>query len=741
MWGPATRSRPLDRPLAFVGIIALLVTLIEMPALTNDAADAWVFVLFPLTGTVYVSAGLLAWHRRPGSQMGPLLVAGGVLWFIISLANTDIPVLIAAGQVVATTGLAFVVHLLLAFPSGRISSPAARVVVGAGYMVCLVLQAPIYLFGRDDPPYDVLQVTARPDLVASARTVQSLAGILVMAATMALLIYRWRSAEPRHRRVLGPLYAFGVLVVVAEPLTARLIGAPGVNPLMVVVVQLVLLALVPAVFAWCALRGGFARTQKVEELATWLAESGPRPHIEEGLAGALGDPTLKVMYAPAPARDHPPDRAAGRLPRSSFRDVVEVTVRGRPVAWISYDASLISDRDQVAAAGRVVAIELDRERLNTELVDRSRELADSRSRIAQAEDTTRRRIARDLHDGLQVQLVRLAVDIGRLAQCADATGPIESEASRLRAALDNTAGDLRRLVQGLMPGLLIERGLYAATDELLDSAPFRVDLSIAGTDRGLPPSVESAAYFVVAEALSNAIKHSGAQNLCVAIERSGASLRLEVQDDGLGGAGLDGGCTGLRGLADRLDVLGGALHLVSPPQGGDPRDSGDPVRVVIAEDQALLREGLALVLSDAGYEVAAAASDAPGLLGAVETLKPELVVTDPDATHLARRGPARGVADPSRPSKHRRAGPVPVRAPALRSRARAVHVGRHRIPTQATDLRHQHLSDAAEDDLRGRHGARRRGRRTTVEPSRRPHGRPAHPPPAGGPGTDGRRAQ
>jgi signal transduction histidine kinase len=168
----------------------------------------------------------------------------------------------------------------------------------------------------------------------------------------------------------------------------------------------------------------------------------------------------------------------------------------------------------------------------------------------EAADAERRRIAQDLHDGLQSRLLLLAIEAHQAGACS------------LRAGIDEAIVELRRFVHGIMPSLLIERGLHAATEDLVDRVPLPTTLEYTDEQAGLSRRVETAAYFVVAEALSNAVKHSGANALRVRIQRVDNRLCVEVRDDGIGGAVANGG-SGLRGIADRVDALGGHLRVDS----------------------------------------------------------------------------------------------------------------------------------------------------------------------------------
>jgi PAS domain S-box-containing protein len=189
------------------------------------------------------------------------------------------------------------------------------------------------------------------------------------------------------------------------------------------------------------------------------------------------------------------------------------------------------------------------------------EVAASRARIVAATDAERRRIGRDLHDGAQQRLVRALIGIEEARRA-----PERAEAALTRAAADarQAIDDLRELANGLHPLVLTDRGLAAALEELTAGAPVAVALRVA--EARFAPAIEAGAYFFVAEALTNAVKHAHASGVDVTIERAGDELHVEVADDGRGGADPARG-SGLRGLQDRVAVLGGRLELSSGPEG------------------------------------------------------------------------------------------------------------------------------------------------------------------------------
>jgi signal transduction histidine kinase len=205
-------------------------------------------------------------------------------------------------------------------------------------------------------------------------------------------------------------------------------------------------------------------------------------------------------------------------------------------------------------------------RLDAELQARLDDLRESRARIVQAGDAARRKLERDLHDGAQQRLVGLALDL-RLAREKLADDPAAAAAMLDDASteLARATEELRELARGIHPAVLSDRGLAAAVESLAKRAPLPVEIDASLEDR-LPEPVEAAAYFVVSEALTNVVRHSGADRAEVGMRRDDGRLVVEVADDGTGGA--DPGGSGLRGLADRVAALDGRLRVDGPAGGG-----------------------------------------------------------------------------------------------------------------------------------------------------------------------------
>jgi signal transduction histidine kinase len=193
-------------------------------------------------------------------------------------------------------------------------------------------------------------------------------------------------------------------------------------------------------------------------------------------------------------------------------------------------------------------------------------LAASRARIVAAADESRRRIERDLHDGAQQRLVH-AVIVLKLALRAVSNGSPDAGglvAEALRHA-EQANSELRELAHGILPAALTRGGLRAGVDALVSRASLPVSIDVS--DERLPPAVEATAYFIISEALTNAAKHARAGGAGVVARVERGELRVEVRDDGVGGA-RGGESTGLGGLRDRVAALDGKLVLESPPGGG-----------------------------------------------------------------------------------------------------------------------------------------------------------------------------
>ncbi|MEA2330601.1 MAG: hypothetical protein QOH58_739 [Thermoleophilaceae bacterium] len=555
-----------------LAVLALIVT--------NDAIEvpgAWATGALAV-GWGFIGVGLYAWGRRPDNRVGILMTATGFAWLLAASGFSDLPLVFTLGQVFGALFFAVVMHLLLAFPSGRLQSVGERRLVAAAYLLTTVGVFPLWLFADPseldcaDCPENVLLIDSNESLVTTLGTILNVVAVGLVGVVLVVLLRRWRRATPAQRRFLVPVYSAGVAVLLLLIVMVAL-QAGGLNhdALDVVWVAAMLpFGLVPYVFLFTLARARMIQSGAVGELMARLGETPRRGELRDALARALGDPALELVYwLPdderfVDARGFPvtlPDSGAGRAVTRVERD-------GVCVAAIMHDGLLLEQYPgYVDAIGAAASLALENERLDAELCAKVEELRSSRQRMLSIGLEERRRLERDLHDGAQQRLVSMALNM-RLARSRLRDQPDSAETlldvagDELEAAL----GELRELARGIHPAVLSDRGLDTALETLARRAPLPVELQGVPSDR-LPEAVELAAYYVVAEALTNVAKYAAASRATVNVERTNGRVVVEVADDGVGGADPEDG-TGLRGLADRLAVIEGRLDIDSKPGRG-----------------------------------------------------------------------------------------------------------------------------------------------------------------------------
>jgi signal transduction histidine kinase len=328
------------------------------------------------------------------------------------------------------------------------------------------------------------------------------------------------------------------------------------------------------IFVAVALLVGVLRTEaargRIADLVTRLDQLPSTAVLRDSLRDALSDRSLEVFRWDAGRGVYLDDRGH---PSSADldapgRSVLTIGSDGQPAIAIVHDPALHDDPGLVSAAVAAVRLAIENERLQAEVRTQLEAVRASRARLVEAGDTERRRIERDLHDGAQQRLVSLQISLQLLRRHL---GPDADPAAlaELEAAVDEAAkavAEVRELARGVHPAVLTEAGLDAALASLAERSAVPVELETAVQAR-LPESVEATAYFVVAEALTNAARHADANRASVRAAVRDGRLHLEVADDGRGGADMAGG-TGLRGLEDRVAALGGTFGLSSPTGGG-----------------------------------------------------------------------------------------------------------------------------------------------------------------------------
>jgi signal transduction histidine kinase len=562
------RARSLRVAIAIVGFAWGLFSEAVLWASGTTAVD----VLRDLAiGWTYLYGGLAIWSSRPANPTGRLMTLVGVTWFIGNLQLSTVSPFRELGTAFADVVFVCLISLILVYPSGWLETRLDRAVVVV-LAIGTTLNNAVRLVPLDDG--------------VALENVRLYVGLGLAILAYAAVIRRWIVAPAPRRSELVPVLIGGVVLmaVLATSLAVQAISIPdGPRDLL-----LAARGLAPAAIP-LALLVGFYRQSEVRQRS--LVDAIPDLMLRFTRDGHLLD--VRGNESPLLTR---PDRPqiARRIHDVLPLDVAESLLDGASRAIDSgsiqaFDLSVtvagqareFEARMTPSGADEVTAIVRD---FSVQRAAQA-ELRRSRSRIIEAADAERRRLERDLHDGAQQRLVSLSLAL-RLARSKLGAGDDRPAAAALESAsaeLKTALAELRNLARGIHPVILTEAGLGPAIDSLAAGAP--VPTTVLGhPDRRFSANVEATAYFIVSEALANVAKHASARAATVSAASSGDFLRVEVVDDGVGGADAGGG-SGLRGLTDRVAALGGRLNVESPRGGGTRVVAEIPFERVAADRQ------------------------------------------------------------------------------------------------------------------------------------------------------------
>jgi signal transduction histidine kinase len=489
----------------------------EMPERAGDLA----------AGLALLGCGAIAWTRRPRAGVGPLMVVSGLTWF--------------AGDVSSALLYAHrgpLVHLLLTYPSGRTSPRVTLLVIAAAYADGLI-----------------------PDVARSESTTLALMGTVVLVAAA-----RQRAVGGAERRARAAALACTALLAAALVFAAltRLFDA-GTDAAALWVLYAAVVAIACGLTA-DLLWGRWGRAALTGFVIDLGDDHGPQA-LRAALARTLGDPALELAYrvdAHAGWVDE-----AGQPVQLTARDgdgrraVTLIGEEGAPIAALVHDPAALSDPAVLTAVAAAARLAIANVRLQADVTGRVYDVAASRRRLVEAGDEERRRLGEQLGEGPEARLSEVAARLERLA--ADAGGGVAAALRRLSDEMATTRVQLQQFAQGVRPRTLTDGGLRPALAELAQQSSVPVEVDVP--DGRFPPAHELVAYFVCSEALANVAKYADASQARVTVVASKDALWVRVADDGVGGADALRG-SGLRGLADRVEALGGQLRVESPPGGG-----------------------------------------------------------------------------------------------------------------------------------------------------------------------------
>ena len=514
----------------------------------------------------YVFCGLVAWWRRPLSRFGPLMIVAGFANYLTTLSWTTNDLAFTIGQAADLLPPVLFLHVFLAFPSGRLETRFERALVATAYGTAISLQLFRMLFGGFGPR-NLLELAPNQGVTDAATHIQLLIVSAACLTGVAVLATRRRRVGRPLRRSLALLvdaFALG-LVMIAFLFISLVFGGPAVPQIRWA--TFVTLGLAPLAFLVGLLHARLARSS-VGELFVELRSDPAPAELRAAIARALRDPSATLAYwLPEFGRYADLEAQPVDLPDGNGRQATTLIDRdGGHVAALVHDRSLLDEPELLVAVKAAAAIAIENARLHVDLRARLEELRGSRARIVEAGVKERQRLERNLHDGAQQRLVALSLELRLLEARLDGDPESRRRLDLARSEIGASLVELRELARGLHPAVVSGHGLEVALESLTARAPVPVRLTVT-TDGRLPEAIEVAAYYLVAECLTNIGKYAAASSASVDVSQEDGVVVLEVVDDGVGGADTERG-TGLRGLADRVETLDGRLRVWSPPGGG-----------------------------------------------------------------------------------------------------------------------------------------------------------------------------
>jgi signal transduction histidine kinase len=490
------------------------------------------------------------------------MILTGFCALVTSLSWAGSAVAHTVGMAVDVLPIALIVHVFLAYPSGRLPGRFERVIVGAGYVAALGMQVIVMMLGGLGSRH-VSGLVNAPSVAQRLHDVELVVISAVALTAVSVLAVRRRAGGPPLRRSLALLihsFALG-LVMIAVLLLVGVFGGPPFPP--VQRVSLALLGLAPIAFLGGLLQARLARVSVGDLVMELRAEPAD---LSAPLARALRDPSLTLAYwLPHFGSWADQDGKPVDLPADRAR-VTLIERDGEKVAALIHDPALRDEPELLDAVTAAAAIAVQTGRLQADLRATVDELRGSRARVIDVAQKERQRLERDLHDGAQQRLVALSLDLGVLQTRLGGDPDSRAVLAQARTEIAVSLAELRDVARGLHPAVLSAHGLAVALESLAARAPVPVTLTVAVEGR-VDEAVEVAAYYVVSESLTNIGKHAHASSATVDVSHVDGHVVVEVIDNGRGGADTERG-TGLRGLADRIESLGGHLKVWTPRGGG-----------------------------------------------------------------------------------------------------------------------------------------------------------------------------
>jgi signal transduction histidine kinase len=513
----------------------------------------------------YLLAGLIAWWRRPGSRIGALMVVSGIAISLSGLSSAGSEPQYTIGATLDILPAAIFLYVYLAFPDGRLRSGFERVLVAAAFVSAVGLQVVKLGLGGGERG-SLLRITTKSEIATRIDQAQMLSiGAMCLVGIGLLAAQRRSVGRPLRRPIALLVDSFAIaLLMICAMFVVAVLHEPAFQPIQRA--TFVVIGVSPIVFMLALLSARLARSA-VGDLVLELRDDLAPRELRDALARALGDPKLTLAYwLPHFASYADLEGRSQEVPSSDGRSTTLIEQDGAPVAALIHDPALDDEPELLDAVGAAAGIALENARLQAEIAARLEEVRGSRMRVIEAGQKERTRLERDLHDGAQQRLIALSLDLRMLQRKLEDDPAARAQLEDAQREITRSLDELRDIARGLHPAVLSAHGLAVALEQVAARAAVPVDLAVDVGGR-LPEPVEVAAYYVVTESLANIGKHAQATAASVTVFRSEEDLVVEVVDNGIGGANTDRG-SGIRGLADRVEALGGRVRVWTPHGGG-----------------------------------------------------------------------------------------------------------------------------------------------------------------------------
>jgi signal transduction histidine kinase len=582
--GAAFGGGPAGSDLAVTGLAVFGAAAAATITLTGGVAPQPTLTAAVLVANIVILAvaGLLWRHGRPSSVLGTLLLAEALLVGLSSLAGSPTPGVYLVGIFAGWAAAVGTTWLVVAFPGVR-PRGVAWTVLGLAVATIVLGELPILFtsstvhslpaVGRcvSACPANAARFVDAPGVASAFRHVEALLQALWGTAFLVYMaVYFMRASNPR-RRVLAPLYlvtAPFVVVFAVNGFVSELGGyrSPGLST---VLASARIAA--PLGFIAALLFAGAYAGAALAYMTSHLVGQPSVASVEQLVRRVLDDAQARLAFW-SPRYGRWVDRHGRQVsldPAGNGRSWRSFPRGGEPVLAIVHDSVLGEDTELVEAVGAAAMLAIENRRLHQHLVDSVQALRASQQRLVTASSSERRKIERDLHDGVQQTLVALRIHFELARGLAEEGSGLGRRLASLGDGFDEALEELRSLAHGIYPPLLSEEGLAAALREAARRSTVPLTIGVENVGR-LSEECETAIYYCCLEALQNVAKHAGEDAVAsLRLWRDGRAVCFSVVDDGVGFVVSSAhGDVGLTNMADRIGAVGGSLAIRSEPGEG-----------------------------------------------------------------------------------------------------------------------------------------------------------------------------